>query len=316
MRKTNAIALGFAAGALVACYNTNGLTNGGLVCSPSGSCPSGYSCQIDQGTGSAGHCWKDGTYRADGGNQDTASPISDASPGVCAVATPPFGPFANCESVAIPNSSCDPVCQAGCPCLRRCVAKDQTNTSFKCEETEPAAPAALVAPMHSCAAEIKRCAPGSVCVADDTCGQLCYKTCRVDGDCGLNSRCTVRPIVDSANQAVKNLFLCSAPLETCSPVGAATCNSAITGFKCVLLAGLTGAGASDATLCDCSSQHKQSIGQKCTNAPDNCQPGSICVGEGANAACRSLCNLTMVGGCPARSACTPMAGSTTYGYCP
>jgi hypothetical protein len=189
MRKTNAITLGLAAGVLVACYNTNGLTNGGLRCTD-GACPSGYSCQIDQGPGSVGHCWKDGTYRADAGKQDTASPTNDANSPACTVAVPP-------------------------------------------------------------------------------------------------------------------------PIESCSPVGAATCNSGVSGFKCVFLAGMTGVNTDAATVCDCSSQHTKLVGQKCTSLPDNCQAGSACVSE----ACHSVCMLTALGACPTGSTCLPIYGSTTYGYC-
>ena len=152
MRKTNAIILGLAAGALAACYNTNGLTNGGLVCGANASCPTGYTCQIDQGTGSTGHCWKDGTYRADAG----------AAACAVAAAAPPYGPFASCEYKAIPDSACDPVCQRGCPCYHRCVVNAATNTTFMCEETAQSATAAFIAPMHSCEADTSRCAPGSV----------------------------------------------------------------------------------------------------------------------------------------------------------
>jgi len=320
MRKTNAITLGLAAGALAGCYNTNGLTNGGLRCGDNGSCPTGYICQIDQGMGSTGHCWKNGTYRADAGNPDAASPIIDASPAACALPVLPYGPFASCEYLAVPNSTCDPVCQSGCLCNHRCVINEQTNTTFKCEETAQSATAVFVAPMHSCAADTSRCAPGSVCVADDVCGHLCYRTCRASQDCGSNSRCTASTIVDSTNQPVKNVFFCSPPLESCNPVGAATCNSGISGFKCVFLAGLTGAGNLDpstapSTVCDCSSQHTQAVGQKCTSLPDNCQPGSVCVGEGQTATCHSVCSLSVAGGCPSGSACTPIYTSTTYGYC-
>jgi hypothetical protein len=315
MRKPNAITLGLAAIALADCYNTNGLTNGGLVCSADGSCPTGYTCQIDQGIGSAGHCWKNGTYRADAGNQDVSSPISDASPAACMAATPPFGPLAGCESQAVPNSTCDPVCQSGCPCYHRCVINEQTNTTFQCEETAQSATAAFVAPMHSCAADTSRCAPGSVCVADDTCGHLCYRTCRVNQDCGSSSRCTASSIVDSNNQPVKNVYFCSPPIETCSPVGAATCNSGISGFKCVFLSGLTTGNTDAATVCDCSSQHTKAVGQKCTSLPDDCQAGSVCVGTGQTATCHSVCSLLAPGGCPGTSACTPIYGSTTYGYC-
>ena len=208
MTKTIVRALGpFALLALAGCYNTNNIKNGGLVCGTGGTCPSGFACRNDGQVGSAGHCWKNGTP-TDGGS----TPGPDAGP-VCTIAPAPgLGPLANCsENQPIPNSTCDPVCQAGCPCSHRCVLDDQTNTSFKCEDSAVAPGTSFVAPLGACSGTSPDlCAPGAVCVPDDRCGNLCYKTCRTDQDCASNSRCTGTIPID--NQTVENLYFCSPPI--------------------------------------------------------------------------------------------------------
>src|ERR1039457_519115 len=133
---------------LVGCYNTNSIKNGGLVCGTGGTCPSGFECRNDGQVGSAGHCWKNGTP-TDAGS--TSNP--DAGP-VCTTAPEPgLGPFTNnCSAKqTIPNSTCDPVCQSDCPCYHRCVLEDQTNTSFKCEDSAVAPGTIFVAPLARCA---------------------------------------------------------------------------------------------------------------------------------------------------------------------
>src|ERR1017187_214945 len=293
---------------LVGCYNTNSIKNGGLVCGTGGTCPSGFECRNDGQVGSAGHCWKNGTP-TDAGS--TSNP--DAGP-VCTTAPEPgLGPFTNnCSAKqTIPNSTCDPVCQSDCPCYHRCVLDDQTNTSFKCEDSAVAPGTIFVAPLGACSGTSPDlCAPGAVCVPDDRCGDVCYKTCRADQDCASNSRCTGTIPID--NQTVQNLYFCSPPIESCNPTGSAACATARTNFNCVFLAGLTGVGNTDSTVCDCSSFHSVAVGQKCTTSPDNCAPGSVCV----NAVCHTGCSLKASGSaCPNGGGCSAIYGSQNYGYC-
>lgn len=308
MRTINATFPALAMWALAACYNTNGLVNGGLVCGANASCPDGYTCKQEV-NGSVGHCWKNGTGPDAGSVADVAAKPDVAA---CTAATPPYGPFATCSAnQPIPNSTCDPICQSGCPCNRRCVLDEQTNTSFVCESAAPTT-TSFVPPLGSCEADPRSCAPGSVCVDDSVCKHLCYKTCRGDQDCGTGSRCTASTIVDNNNQPVKNLFFCSPPTEACNPVGTAGCVTARSGFKCVFLAGMTGVAKDDATVCDCSSLHTVAVGQKCESSPDDCQAGAVCV----SGTCHTICSLKgSTGGCSGSGGCTPIYGSTTYGYC-
>jgi len=319
MIKTLDCALGLSALlALAGCYNTNNVKNGGLVCGTGGTCPAGYLCKNDGPVGSAGHCWKNGII-PDAGvpspSPDTASPKADADPGqVCTSASAPFGPFATCSAnQPIPNSTCDPICQGGCPCDHRCVLDEQTNTSFICEASAPAAGTTFVQPLGACnGTSTTLCAPGSVCINDDVCQNLCYKTCRTDQDCGSNSRCTASTIVDGTNQSVKNLFFCSPPIETCNPTGSAACAAARANFNCIFLAGLTGVTNTDSTVCDCSTMHYVAVGKGCSAVPDDCVPGAACV----NGTCRSLCSLKSSGSaCPNGGGCSPLYGSQNYGYC-
>jgi hypothetical protein len=46
------------------------------------------------------------------------------------------------------------------------------------------------------------------------------------------------------------------------------------------------------------------------SAPDNCQPGSVCV----NGKCHTLCSQS--GTCANTGKCTPVYNSKQYGYCP
>jgi hypothetical protein len=314
MTKTIECALGLSALlAVVGCYNANSIDNGGLLCGKDNSCPAGFACVT-------GHCWKNGVIvlaDAGGSAPDASSSKTDTSPVQgCAVggAPVPYGPFATCSpNQAIPNSTCDPVCQAGCPCKRRCVLDSTTNSSFVCEASEPPATTPLVQPLEACNGNnVGLCAPGSVCTDDGVCQFLCHKTCRTDLDCGSNSRCTASGIETGPNQTVANLFFCSPPIETCNPTGSATCGAARANFNCVFLAGLTGIAKTDSTVCDCSTLHNVAVGLACNQVPDNCQPGSACV----NGFCRSLCNQKTSGSaCPSGGGCTPINGSATYGYC-
>jgi hypothetical protein len=307
--------IGFAVGLVLlfcGCYNTDGIKNGGLICnSGTVACPDGFVCKSDR-------CWKNGTgpaADAGGTNPDTAAPGSDAAVVACTLSTPPYGPFATCTSA--PNlTTCDPVCQSGCDCGKRCVFNLETGNSFTCETTSEPANFSFVDPVGQCnPPNNNACAPGSVCIGDDVCGNLCYKTCRAAADCGLNSRCTQDLVLDSDGQTpvVPNAYLCSPPIESCNPTGAAACANARANFNCVFIAGLTDVKIGDSTTCDCATLHSVAIGGKCSTTPDDCQPGAACV----NGACRRLCNLKATASpCPTGAGvCTAIYGSTQYGYC-
>lgn len=309
MTKTIGCALGLSALlVLVSCYNTNSIKNGGLVCGKGASCPSGFACVNDSPTG---HCWKNGVV-----------PDAGAGSPACTVgsAPAPYGPFATCSAnLQIPNSTCDPVCQDGCPCNHRCVLDDNTNTSFICEASAPPAGTAFVQPLGACnGPNVGLCAPGSVCISDDLCQNLCYKTCRTDQDCDGTSRCAATGIQTGTDptQTLANLNFCSPPVEACDPTGSATCGTGRANFNCVFLAGLTGTVDADSTVCDCSTFHDKVLGQLCSLLPDDCRPGLVCVGTAGSATCHRVCNLQGSGSaCLAGGGCTQLYNSKSYGYC-
>jgi len=211
------------------------------------------------------------------------------------------------------GSTCDPVCQAGCPCNHRCVLDSTNFSDFACESATPTG-STFVQPLGSCTLDsVDPCAPGSLCIPDDQCASLCYKTCRQNSDCPTNSRCTRTGLLDANSAPVSNVYFCSPPIEDCNPTGTAACLTARANFNCVFLAGLTGVGNTDATTCDCVSLHTASVGSDCTAVPDSCVPGAACV----DGTCRRLCNQKGTGSpCPTSSGgCTAIYGSTRYGYC-
>jgi hypothetical protein len=316
MTKTVGIWLGLVAVvAAGGCYNTLNITNGGLVCGPNDACPEGFHCVKDS---QAGHCWKNGTGPDAGGTaSDTASGTTDAvGPLACTIAnaTPLFGPFPadKCSPVDQPApGSCDPVCQAGCPCDRRCVLSS-TYDSFQCEAS-PQNPSTFVDVQQTCTgSRSESCAPGSVCINDDVCPWLCFRTCRKDLDCGTNSRCSALGILDLSSNPVANVYLCTPPIESCNPSGAASCATARAELGCVFLAGLTGIATTDATVCDCRTTHTGAVGAACSTLPDDCQPGAVCV----DGTCRQICDRGASGtACPGLGVCSPIYDSTRYGYC-
>ncbi len=283
--------------ALAGCFNTDDITNGGLSCGNDGACPDGFTCVKDDQSGPAGRCWRKGG-REDAGGQ------------VCTVGTGGFGPFATC-SLAQPVgiSTCDPVCQAGCACDRRCMIEPTTLASFRCESTAP--PATLVPVQGTCTNNASACEPGSVCISDDVCPWQCFRMCRKDVDCPSDSRCSLIGPVDATRKALPNLWLCSPPIEVCNPSGAAECGAARTGFKCVFLAGLTGLGNTDSTVCDCATYHDKPVGSTCSMRPDDCRPGSACV----DGVCRQICDRQSAGTVCATGTCNTIYNSTRYGYC-
>jgi hypothetical protein len=293
MTKNAGIAVGLLAGfVLVACYNTANVTNGGLVCGPDNACPDGFKCLQN-------HCWRNGTG-------------PDAGAQACAVGSGKFGPFATCSPAqVIPDSTCDPVCQAGCACDRRCTIEPYTLASFHCETAPP--PATFVPVQGTCTNNANSCEPGSLCISDDVCPWQCFRMCRKDVDCPGNSRCSAIGPVDITGEPVRNVWLCTPQTEVCSPTGAADCASPRAGFKCVFLAGLTGVANTDATVCDCATLHDKRIGAGCSaEPPDDCQPGAVCV----DGVCRQVCDRQGSGAsCSSGGACNPIYDSARYGYC-
>jgi hypothetical protein len=284
MTKTLQFVLGFVAvGAIAACYNTSSVTNGSLVCSSDKKCPDSFACQSD------GYCWKNGT-----------------APGSC-------GPFATCSASENPaGSECDPVCQSGCKCGQRCdLDPSNSKFGFVCKDTSTQA--SLVQPLGTCSESAGTlCAPGSICMADAVCPNLCYETCRADQDCSPNTFCTQTVISSDKGAIIDGVYLCSPPTEVCNPAGLAACGTPRSGFKCVFLAGLTGDQSTDAVVCDCATLHTKKLGEACMTTPDDCQPGLVCIDK----TCHTVCNrAASAAACP-KGVCTPIYGSTRHGYCP
>jgi hypothetical protein len=316
MTKTVAMTLGLLATlCLAGCYNTNSVKTGGLVCGVDDACPDGFACIKDSADGLRGHCWRKGTGPDAGGSApDSQAPRSDAAgPLACTTADPNgrFGPFAGCLEV-LPNSSsnCDPVCQSGCPCDRRCVIDTDTYGRFLCEGT--AQPVSSFVPVQgTCTGSASEsCGPGSVCVSDDLCPWLCFKTCRADKDCPADSRCSEIGLVDEQSKSVPNVRLCTPPREACNPTGTASCATPRANFNCVFLAGMTGVATTDETVCDCKTTHYKGLGTACQATPDDCQPGLVCVDR----VCRQICERKAPA-CSSGGACSPIYGSSQYGYC-
>ena len=293
--------------ALAGCYNTNRIKNGGLLCGTGDSCPDGFVCLHDTQVGQLGHCWKKGT-----GPSDAGAFLDSGT--TCMSGTPPFGPFADCTSVQYPKSTCDPVCQSGCSCGQRCILDTETSGSFVCEAAAP--PSGFIPDMSSCNdSNSGRCSPGSLCVTDAVCPSLCERTCRTESDCTSGTRCTANTIKDKLGNPVDNLGLCSPPIETCSPLGAASCATQRTGFACVFLAGMTGTTTDSTTVCHCATQHDKKVGAECNPLPDDCVPGAVCVGSDKHV-CRAVCSKSTASSCPNAGTCKTLYGSSQYGYCP
>jgi hypothetical protein len=301
--------------ALAGCYNTNEVKNGGLVCGANDACPEGFRCLKDGASGASGHCVrKDGSRLSDGG-ADTSAPRTDANlPLACTAPAAPFGPFAGCQ-VTRPNeaSVCDPVCQAGCACDRRCVIDQTAYDKFLCEPAAASAPG-FVAAQGDCGGDrYTSCAPGSLCIADDLCPWQCFRTCREDADCPSNSACSLLSPLDRSGDPLPNVWLCTPPTETCNPTGTAPCASGRANFACVFLAGLTNVTNTDATVCDCTTLHTRKLGSACTRAqyPDECAPGLACV----DGYCRQVCDRQAPGQVCASGGCSAIYGSARWGYC-
>jgi hypothetical protein len=314
MKKTLRLALGLLLPMLAACYSTNGLKNGTLVCGANSSCPDGFACFPDGQPGQSGHCYRPGSGpdAATTPGPDSAPPGQDvAGPPVC----PPYGPFAICSSgLVIGSSTCDPVCQSGCGCGHRCILDQTDYNSFLCEPTAQSANTTFIQPSSDCAgANATQCAPGSVCLSDVACPNLCYKTCRSDVDCASDSRCTKSTIDNGSSAPLQNVWLCSPPIRACNPTGTADCLVKRASFSCVFLAGLTGTVNDSSTVCDCATMHNKKVGDTCSTAPDDCRPGSSCVGG----TCKLLCTTkTAAAPCPTSNpTCVAIYGSPAYGYC-
>ncbi|HEY0711015.1 MAG TPA: hypothetical protein VGG33_29700 [Polyangia bacterium] len=281
------------------CYNPV-IGEGDFLCGPGDSCPVGWRCdQADK------RCRR--ALTTDAAATADRPPVSqpDTAPMMCMRGL-------TCSAGATAGAVCDPVCQSGCSCDKKC---SFTGAQVACVTTPPGAKQAY----EECNPGNDNCAPGLLCTAENetACGAHCYRACRVDADCGPNARCT-----DALGDATGTRVLskiCSPRIENCNPVGLqAACMNAGPGnrplptFGCYMLDHTV----DEATVCRCAGT--LDAGVACS-ARGSCKPGLECLaGFGADAAtrCRRLCSLTGVGvACQLGNTCRPIGPSTRVGAC-
>jgi hypothetical protein len=281
-----------ATGLVAACFNTKNIQSGGLKCAPSsdpnspGVCPDGFFC-------GEGHlCYRNGT-------QGVA--LCKAGERL------PFGP----QACFAPDpqqitSTCDPVCQSGCSCERRCQLTGDLNGGYSFDCVAPPGPPQIEV-FQACDETKDLCKPGLSCLPPpgDSIGCIsrCTRYCRADVDCPQDSQCIFQIDLAGDNRKV---LICSPPAVVCDPVqnGPATVCNPLTGDACYVFSDRS----PDLTMCDCAGTIK--AGGAC-QVIHSCEPGHECVGG----TCRKLCSLSAIGGCPSREVCTRYSTSTKFGIC-
>jgi hypothetical protein len=295
------------------CYNPT--IKGTFKCNPEykagqGDCPEGYHC-------SAGLCVK-GDAGIDLVPETKPEAHPETSPLEVAPEVPPvdtmpdtgacYSPVAGCTGDS--GKKCDPVCQTGCGCHEKCSANGMG--TLTCNMPLASRPRALgescdISSLNA-AAQTDNCAPGLVCL-NDACGTRCYHFCKTDADCPMSSCTRDTGTVPEPPGPPTGIKVCDVQLTTCNPINngqPSGCGADVQG--CYLLT--TG---TDRTVCDCPFQ-AGGTNSSCSISRD-CFPGLVCVdvnGTG-NALCRPVCGVganNCMGGM-----CTPLKGSTKFGYC-
>ncbi len=166
--------------------------------------------------------------------------------------------------------SCEPVgamsCAPGNTCYVRCVGTTPNGTCTAAGQGQPG---------RACTSSVE-CAPGSQCF-EFSCGKICMKFCKNDGECG-EGRCTFDVPCGGKASGHK---ACTVP---CDPRGDGTmgCGS---GLRCYLF-------DNEVPSCDCQQGAGKADGEPCSSVRD-CQPGHVCVEmENAARVCRPLCRLS------------------------
>ena len=172
MTKNAGISVGLLAGlGFLACYNTNNVKNGGLLCGPNDACPDGYGCIKDGQPGTLLAEWyrpRRGRAGLRGGNRQVRS-LRELQPRASPSPTAPAIRSAN----------------RAARCDRRCTIEPSTLASFHCEAAPP--PSSFVPVQGTCTNNANSCEPGSLCISDDVCPWQCFRMCRRDGDCPGNT---------------------------------------------------------------------------------------------------------------------------------
>ena len=249
------LAFGFAG---PGCFDPQ-IKSGGFRCAGD-KCPSGFVC-------SAGVCVTPGLPGSGGkGGAAATGGRSGTGGATCANAIQPL-----CTGQS--GSSCDPVCQTGCPCGQKC---GLSGAALAC-----AAPAGTKAEAEICHPSKDECAPGFACLKE-VCGSdlgRCYRFCRTNDDCASTTACTTSGATASTQK------VCSLEDQPCDPYAQTGCPDAA--LKCYF------SGLSQ-TKCDCPglpSGEKQ-VGEVCANYND-CAIGLVCLSLGnAESKCFRLCKST------------------------
>jgi len=278
-----------ATGSAAGCFNLKSVQSGGLKCASDGSCPDGFFC------GEEHLCYRNGT----------------AGVNLCTVAQAqaPLGPFPACTPPSQSVALCDPVCQSGCSCSHRCemVGDAIAGYSFACQ-TPPSGTS--LDTFQPCDSSNDLCKPGQTCLPPPTdstgCVAVCYRYCRLDGDCPVNSYC-VFSIDLGGQQAVS---ICSPPVVACDPSlasAAPTCASSTVGTNCYVFS----SDFPDKTMCDCPGTIK--AGAPCSDL-HSCVAGYEC----AQGKCQKTCLLSAgaSASCASGQTCVSLFGtSTKFGIC-
>jgi hypothetical protein len=314
---------------LVSCYNPQ-IEDGSLGCSDTFACPAGFKCNQ-----SDGRCYKSGSIPPSGGTGGTGGAGGAGGTGgrggaggggmggggmggaggtggadMCTAPMGVYGPFTGCTPKI--DSTCDPVCQAGCKCGERCKLEGGSPTC-----RAQAAP--FAGPYEACNPDPKldTCRPGLICLQENdarpACAAHCYKHCRADGDCTMGAKCSIEIQFGAMTSPAR---VCSPPPEACTPWGAARCGMPgqrpYPTFACYVMSNMY----PDVTICDCAGTAKP--GDPCMFEHD-CEPGSECVVFQMARTCRRVCAVgattALTGGCPVGMACNTFPNSTKWGYC-
>jgi hypothetical protein len=289
-RLSSSLGLLVATGLTAGCFNLKDVQSGGLKCAPDRSCPDGFSCNLLDKL-----CYRNG--------------IGGPSACTAAEAQAPFGPFAACTAPTStsPGDLCDPVCQSGCPCNQRCqLLGDQLgHYSFACETPPTGTPLDNFQP---CDPNSDLCKPGLRCLppppGSTGCVAQCYRYCRQNSDCPLNSLCALS--IDIVGQ--NSIPICTPPEIACNPAlqtAAPACSSSLTGSACYAFS----KELPDQTMCDCAGTI--AAGADCTDL-HSCMAGYECV----SGKCQKVC-LLQTGGlaCAVGQTCVSLNSSTKFGTC-
>jgi hypothetical protein len=269
------------------CFRPKYLT-GGYACGEDGGCPSSQVCDPSSKlcVGSLGGAGGKGGEGGKGGMGGRDAGVDMPADRPCT------GAIASCQ----PSDAglCDPVCNTGCSCLKKCSVNG--NGELTCNVPTAGSPGLL----GTCAqtafgsTQTDNCAPGQVCVAPrgDECLLRCYQFCRTNSDCTNGASCSI--------DAGSGASLCDVPPFPCDPVLNAAKFPQYSNCPGGNFVGCYLSGNSLDTVCDCQdSPPDGSSGsnlQACVRSRD-CFPGLVCIDPtGRGKQCRKVCRLPGDGG--------------------